>query len=130
VLDAEQVKASIEKNIEFFKKNGFGVFIAIELESGEFAGRCGFGKFLPTGEIEVGFLFLKKFWGKGLASEALSALIEWAKQNIHSVSTIIAYTTIDHHASQRVLQKAGMQFYKRDVQDGKECVFYKIELRK
>lgn len=54
-------------------------FILFEIESGEFLGRCGFG-FVETGEIEVGYLLHKKFWGKGYASEALSAMLEWTKK--------------------------------------------------
>lgn len=127
-LDAEKVKKNIKKNIDFFKSNGFGVFIAIELSTGEFVGRCGFGE-IPSGEIEVGYVFLPKFWGRGLATEALIALIQWAKENIHSTDIIIAFTPVDHTASQRVMQKAGMEIYKKDIKDGDECVFYIIDLR-
>lgn len=127
-LNAQNVIANMKKNVEFFKANGFGIFIAIELKSGEFVGRCGFGK-IPTGEIEVGYVFLPNFWGKGLGTEALIALLKWAKQHIYSVDTIIAYTPLDHVASQRVMQKAGMEFYKEEIKDGKECVFYKMILR-
>ncbi len=127
-LNAEEVRANIEKNINFFNKNGFGVFIAIELATGEFVGRCGFGA-IDTGEIEVGYVFLKKYWGKGLASEALSALLAWAEHNIQIVKQIIAFTPIEHTASQRVMQKAGMQFYKQAIHYGTTCVFYQKELR-
>lgn len=129
ILDAKDVEKNIEKNINFFKKNGFGVFIAIELNSGKFVGRCGFGE-TSTGEIEVGYVLLPEFWGKGLATEALIALLHWANQHIHSVDTIIAFTSSAHTTSQRILQKAGMTFYKKDMQDNQECVFYKINLRK
>jgi len=128
VLDQQSVKDKIKKNIEFFNDNGFGQFTTIELDAGEFVGRCGFGM-LPTGEIEVGYVFLPKFWGKGLASEALIALIEWAKLNIHSVNSIVALTPTNHAASERVMQKVGMQYYKNGFKDGQECVFYKVTLR-
>ncbi|MCE0723038.1 MULTISPECIES: GNAT family N-acetyltransferase [Legionella] len=127
-LNAEQVKTNIKKNMDFFMLNGFGVFIAIELLTGEFVGRCGFGA-IPSGEIEVGYVFLPKFWGKGLATEALITLLKWAKQKIHSVDEIIAFTPINHLASQRVIHKAGMEFYKKDLKDEKECLFYKKHLR-
>ena len=129
VLDGDKVKENIYKNIEFFKSNGFGVFIAIELKSGEFVGRCGFGK-IPTGEIEVGYVFLSKFWGNGLVSEGLIAMLKWANEHIHSVESIIAYTPEDHIASQRVMQKAGMKFSKKEFKDGEELIYYKIDLRK
>ena len=126
--DAEKIKSNIKRNIEFFKENGFGVLIAIELASGEFVGRCGFG-IIPTDEIEVGYVFLPKFWNKGLATEALAALLNWASEHIQSTNTIIAFTPTNHLASQRVMQKCGMIFYKKDIKDGEECVFYKKDIR-
>ncbi len=128
VLNGNQVKANMKKNTDFFKSNGFGAFIAIELSSGEFVGRCGFGK-LSTGEVEAGYTFLPKFWGRGLATEALIALLKWAQQNIYSVDTIVAYTPKEHIASQRVMQKAGMEFYKTEISEIETCVFYKMKLR-
>lgn len=128
-LDRERVKNNIKKNIEFYKSNGFGVLVAIELESGEFVGRCGFGA-VPTGEIEVGYVFLPKFWGKGLATEAVTALLDWANQNIHVTDRIIAYADEEHLASLRVMEKVGMRFYKKDVKDGQACCFYEIDLKR
>lgn len=127
-LTAEKIKENMKKNAAFFQKNGFGVFIAIELGSGEFVGRCGFGE-IPGGEIEVGYVFLKKFWGKGFGTEALTALLQWAKQHIFVVDAIIAYTPVDHIASRRVMEKAGMRFYKKDIKDNQECIFYTMKLR-
>lgn len=114
--------------MNYFRKNGFGAFIAIELKTGNFVGRCGF-KELANGEIEVGYVFLKEYWGKGLATEALIGLLNWAKENVFKVDQIIAFTPIEHVASQRVMQKAGMIYLKEDVQDGQHCVFYVIKLR-
>lgn len=128
-LDADTVKKNMKTHINFFKKHGFGVFIAVELETGEFVGRCGFGK-TSTGEIEVGYVFLPAFWGKGLGTESLIALLQWAEQHVLTTDVIIAITPVGHIASQRIMQKAGMQFLKKDIQDNEECVFYKMELRK
>jgi [ribosomal protein S5]-alanine N-acetyltransferase len=98
-----------------------------ELDSGEFVGRCGFGP-IETGEIEVGYLLHKKFWGKGLASEVLTTLLEWAKQNINA-DYIIAFAPIEHLASQRVMQKCGMEHYKNDNAKGVACCFYRVRNR-
>lgn len=127
-LDSQSIKEKIKKSIEFYNSTGIGQFTTLDLATGEFVGRCGFG-LLPAGEIEVGYVFLPKFWGKGLASEALIALINWAKLNIHATDYITALTPVNHIASERVMQKAGMEFYKKDFKDGEECVFYKISIK-
>ena len=42
VLTPEQVKERISKNKASYLENGFGDFAAVELGTGEFAGRAGF----------------------------------------------------------------------------------------
>ncbi len=123
----EEIKINIQRNIQYFLQNHYGVFIAVELATGEFVGRCGF-KQISTGEIEVGYVFLKKFWGQGLATEALNALLAWAKENI-SIDKIIAFTPIEHKASERVMQKCGMEYYKQAIMYGVPCIFYQKTLR-
>jgi [ribosomal protein S5]-alanine N-acetyltransferase len=123
----EQTETRMKDFISFYEEKGLPCFVMFELESGEFVGRCGFG-LVETGEIEVGYLLHKKFWGKGYASEALTALLEWAKENINT-SYIIAFTPVEHIASQRVMQKCGMEHYKNDSAKGVTCCFYRIKNR-
>ncbi len=121
----EQTEARMTDFISYYKDKGLPCFVMFELESGEFIGRCGFGS-VETGEIEVGYLLHKKFWGKGLASEVLTTLLAWAKQNINA-DYIIAFTPVEHVASQRVMQKCGMEHYKNDTAKGVQCSFYRIK---
>lgn len=121
----EQVEVRVNDFISYYEERGLPCFVMFDLETEEFVGRCGFG-LIDTGEIEVGYLLHKKFWGKGLASEALTVLLEWAKQNINS-DYIIAYAPVEHIASQRVMQKCGMQHYKDDIAKGVACRFYRIK---
>ena len=123
----EQTEARMNDFISYYKEKGLPCFVMFELESGEFVGRCGFGP-VETGEIEVGYLLHKKFWGKGLASEVLTVLLEWAKQNINA-DYIIAFAPIEHVASQRVMQKCGMKHYKNVSAKGVQCSFYRIKNR-
>ena len=123
----EQTEARMNDFISYYKEKGLPCFVMFELESGEFVGPCGFGP-VETGEIEVGYLLHKKFWGKGLASEVLTVLLEWAKQNINA-DYIIAFAPIEHVASQRVMQKCGMKHYKNVSAKGVQCSFYRIKNR-
>lgn len=125
--DREQTKARMNDFISFYKKNGLPCFMIFELDSGEFVGRAGFG-LAESGETEVGYVLHKKFWGKGYASEAMTALLEWAKKNIDQ-DYIIAYAPIDHLASLRVMQKCGMEYYKKEFLNKVWCQFYRIQIR-
>jgi ribosomal-protein-alanine N-acetyltransferase len=124
----EQTEARMNDFIFYHNEKGLHSFVMFELESGEFVGRCGFGP-VETGEIEVGYLLHKKFWGKGLASEVLTMLLVLAKQNINA-DYIIAFAPVDHIASQRVMQKCGMEHYKNDMAKGVLCSFYRIKIGK
>lgn len=42
--------------------------------------------------------------------------------------SIIAFAPEEHLASQRVMQKCGMQFYKQDLGHGVKCHFYRMKL--
>jgi len=53
-------------------------------------------------------------------------LLEWAKQNI-SADYIIAFAPVEHIASQRVMQKCCMEYYKDDMAKGVQCSFYRIK---
>ena len=122
VLTPEQIRERISANKTCFEENGFADFAVIDLETGNFTGRAGFGR-IEHGEIEVGYVFLKDYWGRGLAQESLRALLDWAGQNLE-VQRIVAYAPRHHSASFNVMKKSGMQYFKTDRMRGTDCDFY------
>lgn len=125
VQDREQTKKRIKEFMTFYKERGLPCFVVFDKVSKEFLGRCGFGP-IETGEVEVGYLIVRKFWGMGYASEALSSLLDWSKKNIDT-EYIIAFAPLRHEASHRVMEKCGMEYYKVDFGHGIECKFYRIK---
>lgn len=117
----DRFASRISEFINQYQNKGLPCFAIIELETGNYAGGCGFAP-MEKG-AEVGYIFLKNYWGKGYATESLAALLKWAKKNLDS-EYIIAYTFAEHVASCRVLEKAGMKFYKVDGVKGIQCRFY------
>lgn len=125
VFTKEQSFIRIKELITKFETKGIPTLVIHIPETGEFVGRCGFG-LVETGEVEIGYMLHKEYWGKGYATEVVTALLKWAKENI-SADYIIGFTTFDNLASQRVLQKCGMEFYKDDIGHGALCHFYRIK---
>lgn len=117
----QQLKSAVD-NI----KNGIPTFVIFTTDN-EFVGRAGFAR-MESGEIEVSYILHKHFWGRGFATEALKALLDWAKDNIDA-EYIIAYTPLEHHASQRVMQKCGMEHYKDDKDKSGDCRYYRKKNR-
>jgi RimJ/RimL family protein N-acetyltransferase len=122
-----QIDARIARSKVPGEANEHPEFALIELETGRFVGRAGFGP-VDGGEIEVGYVLLKEYWGRGLAQESLRRLLAWATENL-SVPRIIAYAPRTHAASLNVMSKAGMSFLKTDEMHGVACDFYHYPLK-
>lgn len=60
-----------------------------------------------AGEVELGFVLRPDSWGRGFATEIARALVAAAVAG-HPGAPIIATVDIEHVASRRVLEKAGM----------------------
>ena len=125
-LTPEQILERISKNKVSYQENGFGDFAVVELETGQFAGRAGFA-LTEEGDIEVGYVFLKHFWGRGLAQESLQALLIWAGDNLNA-TRIVAYAPRQHSASFNVMKKSGMRYFKTEKTRGVDCDFYEYRL--
>ncbi|MGC4044128.1 MAG: GNAT family N-acetyltransferase [Armatimonas sp.] len=90
-----------------YQKRGYGMFALEERETGQVIGFCGIVHPGGQPEAEVKYALLKSHWGKGLATEAVRALLDYGHQT-HGLSEIIATVAPANLASQRVLLKSGM----------------------
>lgn len=105
----EETQKSLESLIEHYNKHGFGFMAAIDNINSHFIGICGLKYLDTTGEIEVGFLFEKKAWGKGYATEATKAFLNYALKNL-AVKKVVAIAKPENEASRKVLEKCGLTF--------------------
>lgn len=58
---------------------------------------------------DVGYCIGKKYWGQGIMTEALTAVLEFAFETI-GFNRIETYHSVNNPASGRVMQKSGMTF--------------------
>lgn len=95
----------------------YGVFAAIEKATEDFIGwfilrpalHYRFAKeaqFAET-ELELGYRFLRKFWGRGYGTEGSLALVEYARED-DEITAIVAIALVANRASTRVMEKAGL----------------------
>jgi ribosomal-protein-alanine N-acetyltransferase len=109
--------------IEYQKENGFCRWAVVEKSSGKIVGSCGFAYPRGVPEPELGYLFGRGVWGKGFATEAARAALNYGFEK-SGFREIIAITDLENTASQRVLEKIG--FARRGVEkiDGEDNLIY------
>lgn len=74
-----------------------------------FVGWCGL-KFRPElGEIDLGYRLHPNYWGRGYASEAALATLEYGHQQLN-LNKITGRAHIENIPSLKILRKIGMQF--------------------
>ncbi len=114
------------KNYNEYEKHGFGRWAVIEKESNKVIGWSGL-KFNEENYIDIGFRFLKSEWGKGFATESAKACLEYGFGNLN-LHLIIARTSDQNYPSQKVLEKIGMTYWKKQYCEGiGETLYYRIE---
>ena len=107
--DAE-TKEWLDRQISRYQKWGFGLWAVILKENGEMIGQCGLTmQDIPERKVvEIGYLFQKRYWHKGYATEAAKACKQYAfdKLKVGEVFSIIRDT---NRASQEVARRNGME---------------------
>ncbi len=94
---------------QHWTRHGFGLWVVTERETGEFAGRAGL-QYIPGAdppEIEVGYLLLSDFWGKGYATELAQASLSFAFEHLKA-EYVVALALQTNEASMHVMRKLGM----------------------
>ncbi|MGE0129521.1 MAG: GNAT family N-acetyltransferase [Blastocatellales bacterium] len=95
--------------VAMYSRLGFGLYLTELKDDGAPIGICGLIKRDALEDVDIGFAFLPKFWAKGYAYEAASAVMAYGK-DVLGLKRIVAITTPDNHASGKLLEKLGLQF--------------------
>ncbi|MCZ4244632.1 GNAT family N-acetyltransferase [Pedobacter punctiformis] len=96
-----------------YTKNGIGRWAVIEKETGLFMGWSGLKLITtPTNNhinyYDLGYRLIKKYWGKGYATESALASIDYAFKQLN-VNEIYAIADVNNQASIRILEKVGLK---------------------
>ena len=124
---AEAQTLLTERVFSQWQKYKMGRF-AVTLKNKTFLGWCGL-KFHPeTDEVDLGYRFMKKHWGKGYATESSRASLDYGFK-ILKLERIIAKAMPDNKDSLKVMQKLGMTFrgYHHDPTDPQPFIVYDIK---
>ena len=91
---------------------GYGRFACVWKATGQVIGFSGI-KYLPEiAENELGYRFLPEFWGRGLATEAGRASVDFARDDLR-LKRLVALVHPDNVASSAVVTKLGFRVERR-----------------
>lgn len=120
-ISRERTQAALTLYIESWETRGYGLNAVIDKASQKMIGHCGLAQLDHTDEIELAYGFAHSHWGQGFATEAARACLAFGFEAL-DLEQIVAIVVPENKASQRVLEKLGMQ-YVRDAS------FYHLNVR-
>lgn len=97
--------------IASYKNHGYGLYLVKETVSNVSIGICGLKKRETLNIPDLGYAFLNQYWGKGYATEAGRAVLDYAQKELN-IPRIAAITHPENKGSIKVLTKLGFQFKK------------------
>jgi len=110
----ERVQRMIAFYINQAEEYGFSCWAVNLKETSELIGWCGLNHLPETDEDEVAYLLSQTHHGKGYATEAAKASLDFGFDTI-CLERIIGLVHPDNIASQRVIEKSGLTFLDRVV---------------
>jgi len=109
-LRPETVPAWIDERVAEYARWGFGLWGLELIEGSRLIGYCGLTviEIEESSEVEIGYRLARAHWGQGLASEAASAVRDYALGDL-GVRRLVALIDPANRASSRVARKLGMR---------------------
>lgn len=109
------------------KQHGYARLAVVEKQSQQVIGFCGV-KYLEDENInDLGYRLLPAYWGKGYASEAVEATLQYAKQQL-KLNTLYADINEDNQPSIKLINKFGFSETERYLEDGQHYLRFKRQL--
>ena len=137
-LSREETGFSVQRMIDAWAADGFGLFTTVRKEDETVIGRVGIIVWNPDTwepvrassegrkELEVGYTIGKPYWGQGYATEAAGAARDFAIERL-AARRLIALIIHGNDASENVARKLGFE-HERDIRFGRrEAGLYSLD---
>jgi RimJ/RimL family protein N-acetyltransferase len=108
VLTREESDALIDKLETYFDEHNYGYWALEEKSSGKLIGFTGLMPSpLDPSSIQISWRLMKEYWGKGYATEAARATIDFGLNQL-KLSEIVSLTVPHNLRSRAVMERIGM----------------------
>jgi ribosomal-protein-alanine N-acetyltransferase len=109
-FDREQMRRWMKPNLAHQRRYGYGLFSVILKAEETLIGDCGLEHMEVDGKqvTELGYDFRSDYWNHGFATEAASAVRDYAINEL-KLPRLISLIRVGNQASRRVSEKIGMR---------------------
>jgi len=125
VFDRAQTWREIALHLGHWELRGYGHWALVERESGAFVGRSGLWR--PEGwpGVEVGWALAREHWGKGYATEAARAALQWGHEEL-GIAEVCSLVLPENEPSARVAERLGARYERMfEIPDGWQLRLYR-----
>ena len=126
VVSKKEIERRIIENVfGDYAKYGFGR-LAVELkEENKFIGFTGLKYLEDMDEVDLGYRFMKEYWGKGIATESGKACVNLGFNKL-GLKKIIAMVLPENTGSIHVLEKLNFIYEKEILEDNQLATLYTL----
>ena len=123
VVPRAQTQSILERNESQFDEFGYSIWGLRQSRADTLVGIAGFWEFHTPPMLELLFGVAPAHWGRGLATEAASAVMRHGYDKL-GFTAVLGSSDADNLASIRVMEKLGLVFHRRETLEGLDTVFY------
>lgn len=134
VNSIDEIYQNIEKVRNQYLENNIGRFVVLEKESNSIIGWAGLKYNTETVHnrinfYDIGYRLNETSWGKGYASEAAFAWLNYGF-DVMKIESLNASAHVHNSASNRILQKIGLKFTENYIEDAIPWNWYELKNNK
>jgi ribosomal-protein-alanine N-acetyltransferase len=121
----EKAEPYITHHLSHWQTRGYGHWVVVTKEDGQLVGWSGLEYLPELDETEVAYLLMNRVWGRGYATEAARACVQFGFGST-GLEKIIGLVHPENLGSVRVLEKCGLTYADRITLWGLEMSRYRI----
>lgn len=125
IIPRSFVDDEIATSERLMAEQGYGLWTMRPHASDQIIGFCGYRFFHEPPQLQLLYGLHPEWWGRGLATEAARATIQHGFE-VNNFTRIIASADAPNTASLRVMERAGMRFWKRETVNGLDTIYYEL----
>jgi ribosomal-protein-alanine N-acetyltransferase len=121
----DQIRAFVERQVKLYTERGFCRWKLLTKATGELTGFCGVGFWRDAPDPEIGWWLARRYWGRGLATEAARTALRDAFERV-GLERIISVAMPENAASIRIMEELGLKLECEFENEGVRLVRYAI----